>query len=438
MASLSFDKTGTIRLLFNDQTGKRRTIRLGKIDRHYARSFKAHAERLIASQQLGTPIDSQTIAWLRSLSDQFHERLERVGLVEPRERSETPTLGHVLDAYFKAADVKPATITRMKQARRHLEEHFGERFDLRDLTLSKADEWRAVLVEAGYAEATISRTVRYARSFATWAMKRGLIDSNPFADLHAGSQSNQDRTVFVERATIERVIDEAPSAEWRLLIALSRYCGLRVPSEAFALRWADVDWDQSRLRVRSPKTEQHTGKGARVVPIFPEVRAALMDVFEQAEEGSERVLASFRPGYNPHTEFRRIIERAGVEPWPRTWHNLRASRQIELCAQYPLHTACAWLGNTQAIAAGHYLKVTDPDWQRAVGGAESGALAAQKTAQHSTAHERTDSQESSEVFAGCDVAPSDAPKCESVQNGQVGRGGLEPPTPAFSMPCSTN
>ncbi len=62
-----------------------------------------------------------------------------------------------------------------------------------------------------------------------------------FADLHAGSQSNQDRTVFVDRATVDRVIDEAPSAEWRLLIALSRYCGLRVPSEASALRWVNAD-----------------------------------------------------------------------------------------------------------------------------------------------------------------------------------------------------
>ena len=428
MASLAFDKSGTTRLLFTDQTGKRRTIRLGKIDRQSARSFKAFAERLIASQRLGTSIDPQTTAWLASLSDPIHERLARVGLAEPRERSETPTLGRVLDAYFKAADGKVSTRTRAGQARRHLESHFGDDFDMRAITLTKADEWRAALVEAGYAEATISRTVRYARQFAEWAMKRGMIDANPFADLRAGSQSNQENTVFVERDTIDRVIDEAPSAEWRLLIALSRYGGLRIPSEAFALRWADVDWDRQSLRVRSPKTEHHTGKGYRVVPIFPEVKPALMDVFEQAQEGTERVLASFPIKYNPHTQFRRIIERAGIEPWPRLWHNLRASRQNELCATYPLHTACAWLGNSAAIANQHYLKVTDADWQRAVGGAESGALAAQNAAQHTTEPKGTGENESSEVFAECGVAPSDAPECASVQNPQVGKRGLEPRT----------
>lgn len=428
MASLAFDKSGSVRLLFNDQAGKRRTIRLGKIDRHHARSFKAFAERLIASQRLGTPIDPLTTSWLRDLPEPTYARLVRAGLVEPRERSETPTLARMLDAYFGAADVKPATLTRMQQARHHLESHFGDGFDMRALTLSKADEWRARLVEAGYAEATISRTVRYARQFATWAMKRGLIDANPFADLHAGSQSNQDRTVFVERATIDRVIAEAPSAEWRLLIALSRYCGLRVPSEAFALRWVDVDWNRQSLRIRSPKTEHHSGKGSRVVPIFPEVKAALLDVFEQAEEGSERVLSSFRVRYNPHTEFRRIIERAGIEPWPRTWHNLRASRQIELTSQFPLYTACSWLGNSAAIASQHYLRVTDADWQRAVGGAESGAHAAQNAAQHTTEPKGTKAHDSSEVLAGCGVAPSDAPECASVPSSEVGKRGLEPRT----------
>ncbi len=42
-----------------------------------------------------------------------------------------------------------------------------------------------------------------------------------------------------------------------------------------------------------------------------------------------------------------------------------------------LHTVCAWIGNTKAVAAGHSLHVTDADWTRATGTAggcgESGA-----------------------------------------------------------------
>jgi hypothetical protein len=64
-------------------------------------------------------------------------------------------------------------------------------------------------------------------------------------------------------------------------------------------------------------------------------------------------------------QFERIIRRAGLTPWPRVFHNLRASRQTELAAEYPLHVVCSWIGNSAAIAAKHYLTVREDDFQRA-------------------------------------------------------------------------
>lgn len=123
------------------------------------------------------------------------------------------------------------------------------------------------------------------------------------------------------------------------------------------------------MRVRSPKTEHHEDGAIREVPIFPEIHDHLLAVFEQVEPGTERVLSEFRVGYNPHTQFKRIIERAGLKSWPKVWHNLRATLQSELASQFPVHTVCSWIGNSRLIAAGHYLQVTDADWQRATGGA---------------------------------------------------------------------
>lgn len=193
------------------------------------------------------------------------------------------------------------------------------------------------------------------------AMRRGLTKGNPFSELKAGTQVNTARAVFVSRESIAKVIDAAPDAQWRLLIALSRFGGLRVPSEALALRWADVDWEHNRLTVRSTKTEHHEGKGERIIPIFPEIREHLLAVFDAAPVGSVYVIDRYREGANLNPHFRRIIKRAGLLPWDRTWHNLRASRQTELAATFPLHTVCAWIGNSKAIAAGHYLQVTDAD-----------------------------------------------------------------------------
>jgi len=51
--------------------------------------------------------------------------------------------------------------------------------------------------------------------------------------------------------------------------------------------------------------------------------------------------------------------------WPKLFHNLRASRETELAAEHPIHVVCAWIGNSQQIAAKHYLQVTDADFEKA-------------------------------------------------------------------------
>ncbi len=199
-----------------------------------------------------------------------------------------------------------------------------------------------------------------------------------------------------------------------------------------------MDWEHNRLTVRSPKTEHHEGHAERIVPLFPEVREHLLAVFEQAEPGAVDVIGRYRQGSNLNPQLRRIVKRAGLTPWDRTWHNLRASRQTELAASFPLHTVCAWIGNSKPIAAGHDLQVTDADWSRAVG---AGAEVAQKAAQQSHADTRTVSpMEDWETKnpATCGAFRGVVSECEDPDKTQVGRGGLEPPTPAFSVPCSTN
>ena len=215
-----------------------------------------------------------------------------------------------------------------------------------------------------------------------------MIAEDPSRDLKVGSMANPARNMFIGCQMIRKVIDAAPDAEWRLLIVLGRIGGLRIPSEALALRWAHVDWERSRLRVCSRKTEHLEGGGERVIPLFPELRDALMEAFELADEGAEWVIGErYRTGcgtLNP--QLRRIIRRAGLVPWPRAWHNLRASRATELAQEYPGHVAAAWLGHTEAIADIHYRMVREEDYERAIGGGgvKPDARAAQNAALHRT------------------------------------------------------
>jgi integrase len=65
-----------------------------------------------------------------------------------------------------------------------------------------------------------------------------LIAENPFGDMkHCTVQANRARDYFVTRADAEKVLKACSDAQWRLLFALSRYGGLRCPSEHLALKW---------------------------------------------------------------------------------------------------------------------------------------------------------------------------------------------------------
>ena len=163
------------------------------------------------------------------------------------------------------------------------------------------------------------------------------------------------------------MLEACPDAQWRLLFALARYGGLRVPSEISGLQWGDIDWAKGRFTVASPKTAHHEGRASRVVPMFSELLPHFEEAFEQAAEGEVYCLPQFRRhGVNLRTGLQRIIQRAGIEPWKKPWHNLRSTRQTELVDMYPSHVVCAWIGNTKAIADKHYLQVTEDHFEKAL------------------------------------------------------------------------
>jgi len=72
----------------------------------------------------------------------------------------------------------------------------------------------------------------------------------------------------------------------------------------------------------------------------------------------------------------------------RAFHNLRATQHTELAAEHLLHVVCGWIGNSKPVAARHYLRVTDTDFEKATG-------ALQKALQEPTAPGCTDSQRDS-------------------------------------------
>ena len=263
------------------------------------------------------------------------------------------------------------------------------------------------------AENTIRKHTAVAKLFFNAAVRKRIIQGNPFADLKATIQPNPSRFYFVTSDDIEKVLEACPDAEWRLIVSLSRYAGLRCPSEHLSLRWGDINWARGRVHLKSPKTEHHTGRESRVIPLFPELRPCLEEVFEFAEPGTEFVITRYRDtNANLRTQFLRIIKRAGLKPWPKLFQNLRSSRQTELEDVYPSHVVCAWMGNSRAVAVKHYLQVTDDHFERAL----------QNPVQHPAVWPRTDSHT-------VEVTAANAGKCDAVRDlarYPVAEAGLEP------------
>jgi len=420
MASVINDPNGRRRLQFTDPNGRRQTIRLGKMPKRTAESVKTYVEHLLVAQLSKRPVDGDTAKWVASLDDVLSERLAKAGLIRGRESA---LLGDFMAGYIKSRhDVKPATATVYSHTQRNLLAYFGGDKPLRDITPGDADQWRLYLLAEGLSENTVRRRCGIAKQFFTAAVRQRLIPVNPFEGLKAAIITNRSRDYFVSRDEAQKVIEACPDAQWRLLFALSRYGGLRCPSEHLVLQWGDVDWAGNKVTIRSPKTEHHEGGESRVVPLFPELRPYLEESFDLAKPGTKYAITRYRDSNaNLRSQLVKIIRRAGLTPWPKLFHNLRASRQTELAEDYPAHVVCCWIGNSRIVAEKHYLQVTDDHFQKAAQNAtqpvhESGC-------QPMTAKQKTPQ------LSGNNVSDNAG---QLLNMCLVGDTGLEPVTPSLS------
>ena len=420
MASIVNDPNGRKRIQFVDGNGSRKTIRLGKVSTKQAQAAKVKIEQLAAAVMLGHPPDGETARWLADRDDRMYGRLVKAGLATGRTGCGAG-IGPFIDGWCdRKSDAKPQTLVNMKQVRRWLVQFFGENKAMRHVTEADAEDWRSFMSKEGLGDNTIRRHVGRARQLWKSFVKRsGGRGVNPFEGMAATVRADKARQFFVTRVVAQQVIEACPDAQWRAIVALSRFGGLRCPSETLALKWADVDWERGRVRVPSPKTEHHAGGDSRMIPMFPELRPYLLEAFEAAEPGAEHVITRYRgTNANLRTQIHRIIRKAGLSPWPKPFHNLRSTRETELADKYPIHAVCAWLGNTPAVAREHYLQLTDDHFGRA----------AQNQAQQPAEPVRTGPQP---VMASAEKSPEFpglAGRCESMHGNPLPATGFEPVT----------
>lgn len=312
-------------------------------------------------------------------------------------------------------------------------EHLGDK-PIASITAGDVQDLAAALF-ARYAPNTARRILGRGKQLFAYAVRKGLIQQNPFDNLRGLAVCpNRERDYYVGLEQSKRVLEALPGPAWRALFCLARFCGLRVPSEIVNLTWADINWERGQVGIRSTKTARE-GKGLRLVPLFPEARHALAELFDVANEGEAFVFPEFRRcalgaaglrNANLRTQLSRYIGAAGLTPWPKLWSNLRRSAAIDLATHFPAFAVREWLGHSEAVAESFYLRIT-PQLEADARNFHR-LQAAQKAAQRGTAP--------SGILWETPILPSSQPHLVQGVTSRYGAvhpftmppGGLEPPT----------
>ena len=259
MASLSKDGNGWRVLFVCPSTGKRPTVRLGKCAKKNAETARNMVEKLVEAKQYGSALDGQTVEWLKGIDGKLRERLAKVGLVSP---SEDTTIGEFLRSYIVGHKVKQSTIEHLERVEKDMVEFFGSDKRIDAVTEADAEDFaRWLRHDRGLGDNTARRRIGRAKQFFNRAVGRRMVAQNPFKGQQSVVHANEERFYFVSKADTARILGACPNAQWRLIVTLSRYGGIRVPSELVPLRWSDVDWDGGAVNRHEPEDRAPPGQG---------------------------------------------------------------------------------------------------------------------------------------------------------------------------------
>ena len=179
MASISREPNGHRSIQFKAPDGKRKTIRLGKMNQKAAAFIKTKVEMLIAAAASKTPLDQETARWVGEVGVGLAAKLAAVGLIRPPESS---TLGKFADSFLAGrSDLKASSRVAYGTHRDRIVAFFGPDKSLRDITAGDADSF-AVHLRESLSPATVGRTIKVAKQFFRAAHRLKLIAENPFAD----------------------------------------------------------------------------------------------------------------------------------------------------------------------------------------------------------------------------------------------------------------
>jgi integrase len=342
---------------------------------------KEYIDRLIVYSKVGSSPDVTIQKWLAQLPIEKHQKLSDVGLVKARSRM---TLGAILDDIVAKHSDNKNTYDIYRSSKERLIAFFGADRQPETITKEDAIAYKEFLKTrgkvrggGGYSQNTVWKKLQQAGYFFTVMQEDELILRNPFAKVKEPPTPESNRKCYIPAEYCLTAMEFAPTLEWKVLIALWRFLGLRRASEPLRLRWADVDWDNMLIRVYASKTST-----IRYVPIFDEVKEPLRRLYEQTGHDAEWVINDACPkklknspnrqgsskDANLYTRFNKICRKAGLKPFKMAGNNMRASCVKDIYSgKYPelrgkLDRIMQMFGHTPETAMRYYRRFCRDDY----------------------------------------------------------------------------
>jgi integrase len=242
--------------------------------------------------------------------------------------------------------------------------HLGPHFAAKAIDRVTADDVAAYMAaKRDLAAKTVSNHLVFAHAVFRFAVKRGLVGANPVAVVDRPRPNGADPDFrFLAVEELEALLRATADENDRALYLTAAMTGLR-QGELVALRWRDVDWPASVIRVRRNYTRGAEGtpksrRSSRAVPMADRMAGELERHFQRsAYQGDDDLVFCHPQTGRPHdasrmrTRFYAAMKAAKLGHLVGrengiTFHSLRHTFGTRMAAVgVPMRTLQEWMGH---------------------------------------------------------------------------------------------
>jgi integrase len=178
----------------------------------------------------------------------------------------------------KARDSSKATMARYRGHAKAFLEWLGDtraNKPLESITTGDMEQWKRHLQDRGVVGKTVISYLKDIGSIYRAAIREGLLTHNPVGAVETPDTSDSRERKPFSSEDVSALLKAAPSEEWRGMILVAAYTGLRL-GDAARLQWDCVDLQKKMITVIPAKTKR---KKVEVrIPIQPDLLTYLSKV----------------------------------------------------------------------------------------------------------------------------------------------------------------